>query len=291
MRSMTGYGRGSLSVDGRQITVELKSVNHRFLDVSVRLPRHLLFLEDLIRNKLNDSLSRGHIDVFVNYTNLRSDAKVVSVNTALISAYTEAVKTANASIGLTDDFSLSKAIQLPDVFTVSEAEEDQPAVQALTLSALDIALSGLKLMREQEGARLRDDLIIKTNNILRIKESIAERAPLVIEEYRERLEERISELAAGHELDKARLATEVALFADRASIDEEIVRLSSHLAAMDRYINSQDPVGSNINFLVQEMNREINTIGSKANDATLAQYVISAKAELEKIREQIQNIE
>lgn len=291
MKSMTGYGRGVCIIDGRQITVELKSVNHRFLDLSIRLPRHLMFLEDAMRERISSTFHRGHIDVFVNYQNLRSDAKSVTVNTALLSAYVNAAKDAAAELGIANDMCISTALQFPDAVTVSEADEDQGAVLSLAMSALNDAISGLTAMREQEGARIHRDLTEKTDGIRKIKEKIAQRAPYVIEEYRERLRIRIAELCRDCEPDQALLATEVALFADRASIDEEIVRLTSHLTAMDGYLSLDTPTGANINFLVQEMNREINTIGSKANDSVLAQYVITAKAELEKIREQIQNIE
>lgn len=291
MYSMTGYGRGTASADGRELTIELKSVNHRYLDVSLRLPRHLLFLEDGIRAALAASLSRGHVDVFLNYRNTRSDARTVSVDTVLLQAYLTAAHSANETLGLRDDLGLTAALRLPDVTEVREADENRDAVTALMNEALHEAVSGLRDMRRLEGERLRMDLSQKVDAVMELAEEIASRAPLVIEEYRTKLNERIEQLLGSVEVDRARLATEVALFADRASIDEEIVRLRSHVAQMRLLFEDSEPVGRRMDFVVQEMNREFNTIGSKANDGELTGRVLLGKAEIEKIREQIQNIE
>ena len=291
MYSMTGYGKGAAAIDGREITVELKSVNHRFLDVGMRLPRHLTFLEDVFRTTLSERLSRGHVDVFVNYRNTRSDARTVSVDVPLMAAYVTAAHTANETLGLPDDLGLTAALRLPDVAEVREADEDTDAVVALTRLALSDAIDALRKMRKAEGDRLTLDLTARCETILTLTEEVAVRAPAVVEEYRTKLAERIETLLGGVEVDRARLATEVALFADRASIDEEIVRLRSHVAAMQQLLSLDEPVGRKLDFVVQEMNREFNTIGSKANDATLTSRVLTGKAEIEKIREQIQNIE
>ena len=291
MYSMTGYGRGTAAADGRELTIELKSVNHRYLDVSMRLPRHLLFLEDGIRAGLSAALSRGHVDVFLNYRNTRSDARSVTINTGLLEAYLSAAHEAGERVGLRDDLGLTAALRLPDVTEVCEADEDRDAVLALCSEALSCAIAALRDMRRLEGERLKADLASRVDAVFGLAEEIAARAPLVIEEYRAKLNERIEQLLEKTEVDRARLATEVALFADRASIDEEIVRLRSHVAQMRLLFEEGEPVGRRMDFVVQEMNREFNTIGSKANDGELTARVLSGKAEIEKIREQIQNIE
>lgn len=291
MFSMTGYGKGGASADGREMTVELKSVNHRYLDVGMRLPRHLSFLEDPIRTALSGRLSRGHVDVFINYRNLRSDARSVEIDAPLLSAFVSAAREANRALGLQDDLSLSVALRLPDVSNVREADEDTSAVLALLGSAINAAIDQLLTMREQEGARLGTYLGACNDTVESLTEQIALRAPLVVEEYRVKLDERIAALLGNVEVDRARLATEVALFADKASIDEEISRLKSHIAQMRTLMADREPAGRKLDFVVQEMNRELNTIGSKANDGELTKLVLSGKAEIEKIREQVQNIE
>ena len=291
MYSMTGYGRGAAQCDGREITVEFKSVNHRYLDVSMRLPRHLAFLEDPLRKLLAERLSRGHVDVFVNYRNTRSDARTVRIDDALLGAYLDAARKASDRFSLRDDIGLTAALRLPDVTEICEADEDRDAVTALCLQAAETAVCELREMRHLEGERLRKDFSMRIDTVLELTERIATRAPLVIEEYRTRLNERIEQLLQTTEVDRTRLATEVALFADRASIDEEIVRLRSHVAQIRLLLDDPDPVGRKLDFVVQELNREFNTIGSKANDGTLTACVLSGKNEIEKIREQVQNIE
>lgn len=291
MYSMTGYGKGTVASDGREICVELKSVNHRFLDLGMRLPRHLIFLEDVFRGFLSERLSRGHVDIFVNYRNDRSDARTVVVDLPLLTAYIDASHKANEQLQLRDDLGLTAALRLPDVTEVREADEDTEAVIALTKQALEIAVEELKNMRLAEGERLKKDLSARADYVLSLTEQIATRAPMVVEEYRAKLNDRIAALLGSTEVDRTRLATEVALFADRASIDEEIVRLRSHITQMRLLLEASEPSGRKLDFVVQEMNREFNTIGSKANDAELTRHVLSGKAEIEKIREQIQNIE
>ncbi|MBQ2769723.1 MAG: YicC family protein [Clostridia bacterium] len=291
MYSMTGYGKGVASRDGRTLTVELKSVNHRFLDVSMRLPRSLSFLEDTFRSELAAGLSRGHVDVYLNYSNTREDAKSIRINGAFISAYVAAAREANEQVGLRDDLTLSSCLRLPDVVEITEGDEDTAAVTELAREAVRDAILGLRQMRLLEGERLKQDFSARAETILSLTEEIAKRAPSVVEEYREKLNARIEQLLGAVEVDRARLATEVALFADRAAIDEEIVRLRSHVAQMQLLLSSEEPVGRKLDFVVQEMNREFNTIGSKANDAALTNLVLSGKAEVEKFREQVQNIE
>ena len=291
MKSMTGYGKGVAASDGRELTVELKSVNHRFLDVSMRLPRVLSCIEDTLRQTIAARLSRGHVDVFVNYRNTRSDAKTVLVDGTLLFSYVNAARTANDSLGLKDDLTLSNVLRLPDVTEIVPADEDADALIALTKEATDLALDGLIDMRVAEGARLRTALLSGVRAMDGYREEILARAPFVAEDYRKKLNERIEAVLNDAEIDRARLATEVALFADRCCIDEELVRLKSHIAQFYAYLDAAEPVGRNMDFIVQEMNRECNTIGSKANDAALTKAVLACKAEIEKLREQIQNVE
>ena len=291
MYSMTGYGRGMASKEGRELTIELKSVNNRFLDIGMKLPRQLSFLEDSLRKLLNDALSRGHVDVFVNYRNLRSDAKTVRVDEALLKAYLASARESAQDLGLTDDLTLSRALTLPDVTTILPADEDQQALADLGREAMTMAIENLKAMRLKEGERLKLDLSARMDAMTGFAAAIEKRAPAVAKEYRTKLTARIEEMLGETEVDRSRLATEVAIFADRAAIDEEIVRLNTHLIHFRELLAAGEPVGRKMDFLVQEMNRECNTIGSKANDAELTSIVLLCKAEIEKLREQIQNIE
>ncbi len=273
------------------MTVELKSVNHRYLDIGMRLPRHLSFLEDPVRSALSARLARGHVDVFINYRNLRSDARNVELDVPLLTAFVTAAREANQTLGLRDDLSLTAALRLPDVSNVREADEDTDAVLALLNSAINLAIDQLLVMREQEGERLCAYLSNCNDTVESLTEQIALRAPIVVNEYRVKLDERIAVLLGNVEVDRTRLATEVAMFADKASIDEEISRLHSHIAQMRTLLSDREPAGRKLDFVVQEMNREFNTIGSKANDGELTKLVLTGKAEIEKIREQVQNIE
>ena len=291
MKSMTGYGKGFAACEGRELTVELKSVNHRFLDVSMRLPRVLSCIEDTLRTAIAARLSRGHVDVFVNYRNTRTDSKAVRVDETLLKAYVAAARAANDNLRLSDDLTLSSVLRLPDVTEIVPADEDTEALKALAKEAADLALDALIEMRALEGERLKAALKTGVDAMDAYREQILSRAPFVAEEYRIKLNERIESVLSDAEIDRARLATEVALFADRCCIDEELVRLKSHIAQFNAYLDADEPVGRNMDFIVQEMNRECNTIGSKANDAALTKAVLACKAEIEKLREQIQNVE
>ncbi len=288
---MTGYGRGSVNRDGRMMTVELKSVNHRYLDISIRLPRHITFLEEIFRAELNNSVCRGHIDVFVNYRNIRNDARSIQIDEALVEQYILAGRALGERLSITDDLALSSVLRLPDVAVLAEAEEDCDAVVLLAKEATAQALAELKSMREKEGVSLYHDLSVHADEVLRLTEEITLRAPSVVQEYRDKLNERIAQVLAETEIDKARLSTEIALFADRAAIDEEIVRLRSHVKQFRATIDGNEPAGRRLDFIVQEMNREFNTIGSKANDSDLVNAVLLGKGEVEKLKEQVQNVE
>jgi len=290
MHSMTGYGRCQIERDGRTMTVEVKSVNHRFLDTSFRLARHLMFLDDAVRKGVSARLARGHVDVFVNYENHREDAREVRVDTALAAAYQRAMNELSTALGVEANVSLQEFARMPDVLTVQESAEDQDAVRVLFEETLSGALDALILMRAQEGESMKRDILDKIERIETLRDAVAARAPMVVEEYRVKLKERIAAMTEG-EIDEARLLTEIAIFADRAAIDEELVRLLSHTAQIRKTAELAEPVGRKLDFLVQELNREVNTIGSKAMDAEIAQHVVQAKGEIEKLREQVQNIE
>lgn len=291
MYSMTGFGKGTFALNGRELTVELKSVNNRFLDISMRLPRVLSPLEDTFRHALQDRLNRGHVDVYVNYRNQREDARSVRVDAQLLGAYLTCARIAARELSITDDLTLSKALTLPDVTEIVPAEEDQEALQQLGKTAVELAIDALLAMRRGEGSRLKKDLTARMDTMEGYAAAIEKRAPGVAEDYRVRLTERVNEMLGETEVDRSRLATEIALFADKAAIDEEIVRLKSHLLHFRELLEAEEPVGRKMDFLIQEMNRECNTIGSKANDAALTDLVLLCKAEIEKLREQIQNIE
>lgn len=290
MQSMTGYGRRQLSVDGREMTVEVKTVNHRFLDLSFRMPRNLGFLEELIRKELPQQLKRGHVDVFIAYRNTRSDAREVRVDESLLKAYQEAMAKAAAQVTAENDIRLSHMVQFPEVLTVQEKEEDQEAVTALAAQALTLALEDVKAMRSREGEALKADLTFHLKELERLAALIAGQAPEVAKAYRGRLEARLAQLPI-EPVEPQRLAQEVAIFADKCAIDEELSRLSSHVAQFYQMLEAKGETGRKLDFLVQELNREINTIGSKASDAAITQWVVDAKSEIEKLREQVQNVE
>lgn len=288
---MTGFGRANVLFDGRELTMELKSVNHRYLDLSFRMPRHISFIEDEIRRLLAERLTRGHVDVYITYRNTRNDARTAVFDVSLLKAYIDAANQCAEQFGLRNDLTATSALRLPDVMDVVEAEEDREALIKLADDALEKACAELIEMRRIEGERLCADLLSRLDTVLGLRERIKDRAPLVVEDYRNKLTERIASVLESAEVDTARLATEIAIFADKANIDEELVRLASHVAAARELLENGNAVGRKMDFIVQEMNREFNTIGSKANDKDITALVIEGKAEIEKIREQVQNLE
>ena len=288
---MTGYGRGARIVDGRDLTIELKSVNHRFLDLAFRMPRSFACLEDSLRQLMQSRLSRGHIDVFVTYRNLRDDSKSVAVDHALLNAYRAAMQEMSGLTGLEDNARLTDYARMPDVLRVDEAEEDRDALKALALGCMNDAIDELLAMRVKEGERMGADIEARLCNIEKLTVGVAARAPQVVEEYRVRLTQRVTEIMEGQPVDLARITQEVAMYCDRVNIDEEIARMHSHLKGMRDAMASGAAVGRKLDFIVQEMNREANTMGSKASDIELVSHVVNLKSEIEKIREQVQNIE
>lgn len=290
MQSMTGYGRCQAALEGREMTLEIKTVNHRFLDLSFRLPRNVGFLEEILRRELTAAFQRGHMDVFVAYRNTRSDARQVRVDTALAGAYVEAARQVQEIAGTDEALSVAQLMAMPDVVQIAEAQENQGAVEQLAGLALEGVIAEVRAMRAREGEALRRDLMEHLNALAQLRDRMADRAPLVPLAYRERLNARLAELGA-ETVEPQRLAQEVALFADKCAIDEELSRLASHIAQMRACLEEKGAVGRRLDFLTQEMNREVNTIGSKASDLEITQAVVAAKSEIEKLREQVQNVE
>ena len=291
IRSMTGYGRGQQLLHGRSITVEIRSVNHRYFEFSCRTPRGCAFLEDRLKRTLQQAISRGKVEVSLTLQTVESRGGAVAVDHALAGQYLTALRALAAEYGLTDDLTLSAVARLPDLFTVCRGEEDEEELAADVLSVLQEALDRFVAMREAEGERLRADVL---SRLLTLEEHLAfveERSPQTVAEYRARLTAKLNELLGGAVADEARILTEAAIVADRLAVDEETVRLHSHIAQLRGILDCAEPVGRKLDFLVQEMNRETNTIGSKCSDAAIAGHVVEMKSEIEKIREQIQNIE
>lgn len=291
MYSMTGYGKGVSKREGKTITVELKTVNHRFLDCNFKLPRTFLFVEDRVRKAISSAISRGHVDMFLTYEQTAVDEGAYTVDSELAINYLAAAQKLSLATGLVNDLTLSSLFKVPDIVTKEQAVEDEDLLAEMTLEALKQALDNLKVMREREGLALKADISRKLDNIASCLAIIKEFAPLVVEDYREGLNARIAEVVAPTQVDMQRLATEVALYADHCAIDEEITRLGTHITNMRVLLDADEPVGRKMDFLVQEFNRETNTIGSKANDMRITGQVLAIKNEIEKMREQAANIE
>ncbi|MEW6661662.1 MAG: YicC/YloC family endoribonuclease [Bacillota bacterium] len=291
--SMTGYGRGEASSENQSVRVEIKSVNHRFIDISVRMPKKYGALEERIKKFLKSSVSRGYLEVYCNIEDGAAKKRSIKVDKDLAVAYHQSLRELAQILDLPADFGLLEIAQFPGVITSEDPETDLEDLWMSLEQALTMAVAEMVQMRLTEGASLAADLVSRANSIRKMLMVISERSPLVVEEYRERLTQRTKEWRqdSGIEVDPARLAAEVALFADKSSISEELVRLESHLVQLERSLQLSDPVGRKLDFLVQEMNREINTIGSKASDLVISQEVVAVKSEIEKLREQVQNIE
>ena len=291
IRSMTGYGRDQQLLHGRSITVEIRSVNHRYFEFSCRAPRGCAFLEDRLKRALQSAISRGKVEVSLTLQTVESRHTSVAVDHALAGQYLTALRTLGEEYSLPDDLTLSVVARLPDVFTVCRDEEDEEELAADVLSVLQNALARFVAMRETEGERLRADVLSRLSVMEEHLSFVEERSPQTLAEYRARLTARLTELLNGAVPDENRILTEAGIVADRLAVDEETVRLRSHFAQLRKILESTEPVGRKLDFLVQEMNRETNTIGSKCSDTAIAGHVVEMKSEIEKIREQIQNIE
>ena len=296
-RSMTGYGRAQMLEDGRDVLVEIRAVNHRYYEFSARLPRTCLYLEEKLKSFLNGRIGRGKVEVSVTITRPDGKDAQIAVNRSVAEGYVNALRMLNEELGengglwLSDDLTLNSLLRLPDVFTVTKEQEDENAVWAVVSAAAAQALDSFVKMREAEGSRLADDLSGKLDGLEAMLRQVESIVPSIAENYRQRLYAKLTELLADTNIDEQRILTETAIFAEKTAIDEETVRLHSHIAQFRTLLQSEEPIGRKLDFLVQEMNREVNTIGSKAQDLSVTRLVVDMKSEIEKIREQIQNIE
>ncbi len=287
---MTGYGSATVASDGREITFEIKTVNHRFLDINIRSPRTLLFAEDDMRKELAKYIGRGHAEVNVTYRNTREDSKTISVDEALVIQYKEAFEEIE-SLGFENNIRVSDIARLPDVLAVTQCDDDTDAVLTLIREAIKKACEKLNMTRDAEGTRIGADLLLKLENIAGYAHEIEKTSKNNLEDFASRLEKRLEELLDDSRIDEQRLHQEVAIYADKIAIDEELVRLDTHIKNMHGYMENDGAVGRQLDFYIQELNREVNTIGSKSVNADIAKLVVLAKGEIEKLREQIQNIE
>ena len=291
IHSMTGYGRAVRTLNGREITVELRSVNNRFLDCTVKLPRAFSYAEDAVKQTVKASVARGKVDVFISVNATAEENVCVSLNRPVFEGYLNALRTVVADYGVRDDISAMSLSCLPEIFVVEKPEEDEERNTADIVSVAKEALAAYNAMREREGAALAADVRTHAAVILSFVEKVEQRSPVTLREYRTRLENKLREVLENKSIDENRIVTEAALFADKIAVDEETVRLRSHLSQLEGLLSEGGAIGRKLDFLLQEMNREANTIGSKGNDLEQARNVVEIKAALEKIREQIQNIE
>ena len=291
IKSMTGYGRSVETRNGREFTVEVRSVNNRYLDCAVRLPRLVAFGEDAVKQAVKSTISRGKVDVYVSVRSEGGEQGTVTLNTALAEGYLAAMRQMAETFGLENDVKVSDLSRLPEVFTVDKPEVDEEALLADLMAVTNEALAGYDAMRTTEGAALDHDLRSRGARILELVGQVEKQSPKTVSDYRARLEAKLREVLANTAIDESRILTEAAIFADKVAVDEETVRLRSHLKQMNAMLDAGGAVGRKLDFLLQEMNREANTIGSKCTDVAVARIVVDIKAELEKIREQVQNVE
>ncbi len=290
-RSMTGYGRAQHLIEGRDVLVEIRAVNHRYYEFSARLPRTCLYLEEKLKSFLNGKIGRGKVEVAVTLTRPDGKDATIAVNQAIAEGYVNALRDMNRELQLADDITLSSMLRLPELFTVTKAQDDEEEIWAIVSQCAQEALDAFVAMRQKEGQRLADDLTEKLDNIEAMLRQVESIVPSVAENYRARLFAKLSELLADRNIDEQRILTETAIFAEKTAVDEETVRLHSHLAQAREMLRSDAEIGRKLDFLVQEMNREVNTIGSKAQDLSITKLVVDMKSEIEKVREQIQNLE
>jgi uncharacterized protein (TIGR00255 family) len=288
---MTGYGRAVETVNGREFTVEVRSVNNRYLDCNVKLPRSLSFGEEAVKQAIKGTISRGKVDMYISMTAETADQVKISLNSGVLEGYLSAMRQMVDGYGVKDDISVSTVSRLPDVFTVERAEVDEEQLLADLLLVVQKALDGYNAMRQTEGVNLEKDLRSRGQTILELVAQVEQGSAQTVQDYRDRLEAKLQEVLANTSIDESRILTEAAIFADKVAVDEETVRLRSHLEQMNAMLTDGGAMGRKLDFLLQEMNRETNTIGSKCSDVRLARIVVDIKAELEKIREQTQNIE
>ena len=291
IRSMTGYGRGEAVLHDRTITVELRAVNNRYLDCSVKIPRLYVFAEETIKAQVQKSVGRGKVDVFISIDSAAADKVAVTLNRPVADGYYTALTQMRDAYGLRDDISVSLLSRFPDVFLVEKEQGDADVIAQDIVQVLEQALGDFNAMREREGQKLAEDVRAKAANIAALVSKVEERSPETVAEYREKLCQRMEEVLENTQIDESRILTEAAIFADKVAVDEETVRLRSHLTQLEEMLTKGGAIGRKLDFLIQEFNREANTIGSKCSDVALSRVVVDIKGEIEKIREQVQNIE
>lgn len=291
IKSMTGYGKSEQTIDSLNVTVEIKSVNHRYFEFSARVPREYGFLEEKLKKYCNSLITRGKVECYVSVEDLEEREMEVNVNETLAAGYVKALKELSERFGLKDDISAVTLSRYPDVITLHKASEDEERIWNAVKTVAETAVSKFIEMRETEGSKLRGDILSRADYIIECVEFIEGRSPETVREYNEKLKQRMKELLGDAAVDEQRLLNEAAIYADKIAVDEETVRLRSHISQLREFMNSSEAIGRKLDFLVQEINREANTIGSKAQDVDIVKKVIAIKAEVEKIREQVQNIE
>ncbi len=291
LRSMTGYGRNEAIIGPKKITVEIKSVNHRFSDYNIKVPRAYGFLEDKVRVKASEAIARGKVDVYVSIESIGESDKIVTVNKELAENYITALRELCKEFNIADDISASTVAQFSDIFRSEQKRDDEEELYKAVEQVMIPALEAFLAMREREGSRIEEDLRARIEYMKDLSAKVDELSPKTVEEYKKKLYNKIYELIGENDIDDNRVLTEVAIFADKVAVNEETVRLGSHFKEFDEIMSSGEPAGRRLDFLIQEINREINTIGSKASDADIAKLVVTLKGEVEKLREQVQNIE
>ncbi|MCH5204206.1 MAG: YicC family protein [Oscillospiraceae bacterium] len=291
IKSMTGFGRGNAVLNGRDITVEIKAVNHRYYELNCRLPRSMSFCEERLKTLLNGRIARGKVELSVQVQSVGEVTEQIAVNKDVVRQYVEALREIKDEFSLSDDLSLSNVMRIPDAFTVVKLQTDEEQLWEDLKTVTEEALANFITMRENEGRRMKDDLLSRLTTIEKWVDIVDERSPKIVEDYRKKLFDRMCEVLEGKEIDDGRILLEAGLFADKTAVSEETVRLRSHIAQFREMLEGGEPIGRKLDFLVQEMNRETNTIGSKVQDIEITKIVVEQKSEIEKIREQIQNIE
>ena len=291
IKSMTGFGRSKYESEGREYLVEIKSVNNRYSDINIKIPRNISFLEEKVKKIILSSISRGKVDVFINFTNNSEKGKKIKINTELAKQYIEELRNLQDDTGIINNIAIMEICKMPEVLNLKVEEDDEELLWQELLECLNNAITGFILMRENEGEKIKEDL---EKRIVRIKEKIEkinEISTGLVEEYVVKLEKRVNELLKNTVVDEARLAQEIVIYSDKCSVEEELTRLRSHISQFINLLNETNPIGKKLDFLIQEMNRETNTIGSKANSLEITNLVVDIKTEIENIREQVQNIE
>ncbi|MFQ9515536.1 MAG: YicC/YloC family endoribonuclease [Eubacterium sp.] len=291
LKSMTGFGRFEVSQGDRKVSVEIKSVNHRYLELGIKLPKKLNFLESDIRNELKKYVERGKVDVFITYENLGTGNECVRYNPILAREYFDCYSRISEQLGIDNDVKASHIMRSPDVVTIESEEDDEEVITSLVIQAIDGAAQRLVKTRHSEGERLKDDLLNKLDGMITNVEFITQKSPIIVSEYKEKITTKIRELLEDTQVDEARIVQEVTIFADKVSVDEELVRLDSHIKAMKEALLKGGTIGRRLDFIAQEMNREANTTLSKTTDSEISDRAIELKTDIEKVREQIQNIE